>query len=112
MKVSKGLKNRDLLKKHKKQCKKQREFALFIAAGIKELGKRLGIKKGPGENIPSGQCGFVVKRCYSSKVTGPSARGLNARNQFGAAEVLIILLVINLVLPPARATAIGPEAKD
>jgi hypothetical protein len=36
--VSKGLKNRDLLKKHKKQCKKQGEFALFIAAGIKELG--------------------------------------------------------------------------
>jgi len=28
-----------LLKKHKKQCKKQGEFALFIAAGIKELGK-------------------------------------------------------------------------
>ena len=39
MEVSKGLKNRDLLKKHKKQCKKQGEFALFIAAAIKELGK-------------------------------------------------------------------------
>jgi len=36
--VSKGLKNRDLLKKHKKQCKKQGELAGFIAAGIKELG--------------------------------------------------------------------------
>jgi hypothetical protein len=32
--VSKGLKNRDLLKKHKKQG----EFALFIAAAIKQLG--------------------------------------------------------------------------
>jgi len=38
VKVSKGLKNRDLLKKHKKQCKKQGELALFIAAAIKELG--------------------------------------------------------------------------
>lgn len=67
MKVSKGLKNRDLLKKHKKQCKKQGELAGFIAAGIKELGKRLGIKKGPGENIPSGQCG-VVKTLNTTRV--------------------------------------------
>ena len=53
-----------------------------------------------------------VKEYYSSKVTGPSARGLKTRNQFGAAEVLIILLVIDLVLPLAKATEIGPEVND
>jgi len=57
--VSKGLKNRDLLKKHKKQCKKQGEFALFIAAAIKELGKGLGIKKARGKYSP-GPLGFGI----------------------------------------------------